>query len=269
MSRLCAWIIPLLGLAAPASAAPFTFVSGKAYLEANVNGSAVTGGSTALGPANSFTVTNGFSPTVAPNRSSAQFGHTTSGTAINIQGTTFAARSGGSSTAYGLSAGNLGDPGGTRDYGYYVDFQVTEATGGLLDIAYTASRSSSSAANNWTYTDVYAYLWNRDTDETWDFGRFDENQFGTPDSGTGGSLDGETFPFFIPFLATGNYRLYLQSQAFVQGTTGSATAEANVRITLTAAPAVVPEPISVVLFGGVFSAGLIGWYRRNRNAGKG
>lgn len=264
MSRLCALLVPLLGLtAAPAVAAPFTFVGGKAYLEANVNGSANTGGSTALGAANSFLVSNGFSPTVLPNRSYAEFGHTATGTMIDIRGTTFAARSGASSFAFGMSAGNL--PGGTREYGYFVDFKVTEATGGLLNVNYTPSQSSTSEAN-WTYTDVYGYLWNMDTDQTWDFGRFDEDKFGTPDSGTSGSLAGASFPFLIPFLATGNYRLFLQSQSFVQGTSGSASSEANIRITLTATA--VPEPISVVLFGGVVASGLLGLVRRNRQANK-
>ncbi|MEO2088536.1 MAG: hypothetical protein ABGY75_03440 [Gemmataceae bacterium] len=269
MSRLCALIVSLLGLtAAPALAAPFTFVGGKAYLEANVNGSANSGGSTALGASNSFLVMNGFGPPLASNRASAQFSHATSGTVIDILGNTFATRSGASSTAFGLSAGNLGDPGGTRDYGYYVDFSVTESTGGLLNIGYTATRSSSDAANNWTYTDVYGYLLNLGTNETWDFGRYDENNSGVPGSGSGGSLGGASFPYYIPFLAMGNYRLYLQSQSFVQGTSGSASAEANIRITLTAAPAAVPEPLSIAVFGGVIASGLIVCIRSNRLSDK-
>lgn len=267
MSRPCAWIVALLGLTtAPALAAPFTFVTGKAYLEANVNGSANTGGSTALGAANSFLVSNGFSPTIAANRSYAEFGHTATGTVIDIRGTTFAARSGVSSFAYGLSAGNLGDPGGTRDYGYYVDFQVTEATGGLLNINYTSTRTATNNATNWTYTDFVASLENLGTGETWELGGFDETQFGTTDSDRAGNLDGASFPYLIPLLATGNYRLFLQSQAFVQGTSGSASSEANIRITLTATA--VPEPISAVLFGGVVVSGLIGLARRNRSRNK-
>jgi hypothetical protein len=269
MSRLCAWIALALGLsAAPALAAPFSFVGGKSYLEANVNGSANTGGSTSLGSSGSYLVTNGFGPPVAGNRSYAEFGHTTSGTAIDILGTTFAARSGASSTTYGLSAGNIGDPGGTRDYGYFVDFSVNEATGGLLNINYTQTRSSTDAANNYTYTDFVGYLENLNNGKTWEFGGFDEDKFGVPGSDRGGNLNGVSFPYLIPLLATGNYRLYLQSQSFVQGTSGDASAQANIRITLTAVAAAVPEPLSVALFGGVIATGLIGYTRRNRKPNK-
>jgi hypothetical protein len=246
-------------VATPVMANPFLFVGGDAHLEANANGLIGRDGSppygAAFGANGGYFVGRGNGNTNA----FAIFSHTTSSNAIDISGTTNASRSGnGFSFAYGLGAPN--PPGGSADYGYVIDFQVTQPTGGLLNVNFSPNQSGGIDANTYTYGDIYGYLWNQDTDEFWDYGAAVRN--GILES-SGGSLFGETFPYFVA-LTPGNYQLYLQSQSYVQGSSGQQFSETNIRILLETTG--IPEPMSVAVFGGLVAVGGLVARRRMKPA---
>ena len=245
-------------LASSASAGPIQFVGGKSYGEAVSPGDYFQSyDNPSLGASGGFSVSGiGDGGT----RSSAVFSHTATSDLLRITGTTSASRTAtaATTTAWGLSAGD--QPGGTRNYGYMLNFNATTSFLAKLDVTYSQSQGSDSPGTNWTYTDFRGYLLDDTTGQFWELGGFDENNRGAVDGGVFSDPDGLTFPLLLNLIGGRSYTLFLQSQSFVEGEGGSAFANANIGISL--APADVPEPLSVAVFGGLLVAGGLAVRRR-------
>lgn len=249
-SRLLLAAVVAAFMAAPAFAGPLNFVGGDAYSEANATGGAFNSQTRTFGSAD-FTGSS-FANSSGDNFSgSSFFQHSASSTQIMITGTTQASGTG-TGSAYGMTAN---DPTGT--YGYVLDFTIGagQQYSGLLNVNFQPIQSGTG-----TYSDIYAYLWNTSIPnfgELWEFG---STYVDGVQVLSGGNLINGPFPYPVT-LSPGTYQLYIQSQSSVDVSGGSASSLANVGINLQITAAI-PEPMSVMVFGGLVAVG--GWVTRRR-----
>jgi hypothetical protein len=272
-------VLATAGLAGSVSA-DIIFLNGQRALE--VRGSADLGNAGAQryyqnsignlpGPVGSASV-SGSATANPPISSTAAGSHVVgpafAGISLNAQ----ANRSGtGAASAYGLVAPNSGF-GTPPGYGYLTNFNITSAGAFSLDFDWSPTGTTPAGNGNEAYSDFMGYLWDQTRNRVWAVGGFLDNT-GNASSTAIGEPDPSTLPAgatVVPFtldprvlnLLPGQYTLYLQGQAYVQGTSGTQFASTNAAVRL---QAIIPEPLSITVFGGLLVGG---WVARRRLSAK-
>jgi hypothetical protein len=238
--RPLALVALLLG-ASSAVAAPINVVNGESFLLAYGDGGSpvyqfkstygdlgpFTPGSFNLGAESSNVQFTGMGGSASATGASAS-----SGTGISITGTTAASSVAGGQYVGQIAADDTGVVSNLFNFGYYLEFTLDSLTNLLLTVDGKTALNGDGA-----YADFGGIL-------------FDENgnQLYTLGSVGGSGTFSEQFS-----LGAGTYFLFAQSQSSVNGQ-GAANAGASFSVSL-AAVAAVPEPLSVVAFGGLLAFG--------------
>jgi hypothetical protein len=279
--KLLVAVLAAAGLVAPASA-QITFTGGSSYVEATGGIPPFTGANALyqqtlntpmLAGPNGMAARNGsINALGVSHSSSAALMHTVNSSMAMITGTATANRSGTPTAAntvtgaFGLSAPNNPPqgttPGAPPGYGYLTNFMIGSPGTYILDVDWNRSATTPAGANNQAYSDFMGYLWDQSRNVVWAVGGFLDNTGGASSTAIG-EPDPSTLPAgatVIPLtldprtlnLGSGQYTLYLQGQAYAQGASGAQIASTNPSIRL---QQVIPEPLSVAVFGGLLAVG--------------
>lgn len=157
---------------------------------------------------------------------------TSSGTGITINGSTYAESFDGGFYVSQIASDDAGLIDSLFDFGYYLEFTLDDLTTLLLTVDGMTSMSGDGA-----YADFGGILFDQDGNQLYALGSV----------GGSGSFS-EQFN-----LGAGTYFLFAQSQSSVDGQ-GAASAGASFTVSL-AVVEPVPEPLSVIAFGGLLAFG--------------
>jgi hypothetical protein len=171
---------------------------------------------------------------------SAAASHTASLTGISITGSTAAGSTAGGQYVGQIAADDTGVVSTDFSFGYYLEFTLDAATALLLTVD-----GKTGAEGDGAYADFGAIVFDSAFNQLY---------------ALGGTSSGSFSELFT--LGPGTYFLFAQSQSSVNGQ-GAASASASFTVSL-AAVEPVPEPISLVAFGGLLAGGGLAVRRARR-----
>ena len=186
-------------------------------------------------------------------------GHTVTNNSVTITGATSAFSA---NTIPFVGAQAAGDSqnavGGPTFFGYYIQFELDQTS----DVEFSLKGEAGTSGNGeLLYADFGAYLLDSSADFLNPLGVFGviiENGQESDDSLGTGSLS-------LFGLDPGTYYLFVQSQSSITNGSGLASADFEASVVVTPS-AEIPEPISLVVFGGLLAAGGAAVVRRRKMA---